>query len=49
MSSFGPAVYAVAEKPGELKKAMAEFLDSTIGGQVFVTGGRNGGAEITVK
>ncbi|MCL7413062.1 MAG: beta-ribofuranosylaminobenzene 5'-phosphate synthase [ANME-2 cluster archaeon] len=49
MSSFGPAVYAVAEKPGEVKKAVAEFLDSTIGGQVFVTEARNRGAEIVVK
>ncbi|MBW6518089.1 MAG: beta-ribofuranosylaminobenzene 5'-phosphate synthase [ANME-2 cluster archaeon] len=49
MSSFGPAVYAVAEEPGEVKKAVTEFLDSTIGGQVFVTVARNTGAKITIK
>ena len=49
MSSFGPAVYALAEGPGGVKKAVAEFWDSTVGGQVFVTGMRNGGVEITVK
>lgn len=48
MSSFGPAVYAVAEDPGEVKKAVADFLGSTVGGQVFITGARNSGAEIVV-
>ena len=49
MSSFGPSVYAVADEPEKVKKAVAEFLDSTIEGQVFVTGARNTGAEIMVK
>jgi len=45
MSSFGPTVYAVAEDPGEVEKAVAEYLDSTIGGRVFVTQARNVGAK----
>ncbi|MBW6516935.1 MAG: hypothetical protein K0A89_00310 [ANME-2 cluster archaeon] len=43
MSSFGRAVYAVAEGAGGVKKAVAEFLGSTIGGQVFDIEARNRG------
>ncbi len=45
MSSFGSTVYAVAEEPGGVETAVAEYLDSTIGGKVFVTRARNEGAE----
>ena len=45
MSSFGPTVYAVTEDPGNVKKAVSEYLESTIGGRVFVTRARNTGAE----
>jgi len=46
MSSFGPTIFAVAEDPENIKKAMSEYLDSTIGGDVFITGARNTGVDI---
>lgn len=45
MSSFGPTVYGVAEDPGEVETAVTEYLDSTIGGRVFITRAQNTGAE----
>ncbi len=45
MSSFGPTVYAVAKEPGGVETAVAEYLDSTIGGRVFITRARNTGAK----
>ncbi len=46
MSSFGPAVYAFGEKPGELKKIAEEFLAGK--GQVFITKARNEGARVEI-
>ncbi|MCL7414812.1 MAG: beta-ribofuranosylaminobenzene 5'-phosphate synthase [ANME-2 cluster archaeon] len=49
MSSFGPTVFALAEDPENVKKAVSEYLRSTIGGEVFITSARNTGAKIMVK
>ncbi len=49
MSSFGPTVYAVADDPWNVKNAVSEYLESTIGGRVFVTSARNTGAETAVQ
>lgn len=49
MSSFGPAVYALAETPKNVQKAAQEFLDQTIGGKVMITHPRNRGAKICTR
>jgi beta-ribofuranosylaminobenzene 5'-phosphate synthase len=45
MSSFGPTVFCVADDPENVKKAVSEYLESTIGGDVFTTHASNRGAE----
>jgi beta-ribofuranosylaminobenzene 5'-phosphate synthase len=45
MSSFGPTVFCVAEEPELVRGAVSEYLESTIGGEVFVTHANNSGAQ----
>ncbi|MBE0524017.1 MAG: beta-ribofuranosylaminobenzene 5'-phosphate synthase [Methanosarcinales archaeon] len=49
MSSFGPTVFCVAEEPEQVKGAVSEYLESSIGGEVFVTTANNSGAQAIYK
>ncbi|HUW67185.1 MAG TPA: beta-ribofuranosylaminobenzene 5'-phosphate synthase [Candidatus Nanoarchaeia archaeon] len=49
MSSFGPTVFCVAEEPEQMKWVVSEYLESTIGGEVFVTTANKSGAQIVYK
>lgn len=49
MSSFGPTVFCVAEEPEQVNGAVSEYLESTIGGEVFVTTANNSGAQTIYK
>lgn len=45
MSSFGPAVYGIADGKG-LQKTVRRYLDETIGGEVHAVKARNSGAYV---
>jgi beta-ribofuranosylaminobenzene 5'-phosphate synthase len=49
MSSFGPTMFCVAEEPEIVRGAVSEYLESTIGGEVFVTQANNSGAQTINK
>lgn len=46
MSSFGPTVFAVAEDPKNIEKAVSEYMGDTINGSVFITRAGNSGAQL---
>ena len=46
MSSFGPTVFAVAEDPKNIEKAVSEYMGNTINGSVFITRAGNSGAQL---
>lgn len=49
MSSFGPTVFCISEEPEQVKGAVSEYLESTIGGEVFMTTANNSGAKTIYK
>jgi len=46
MSSFGPTVFAVAEDPKNIEKAVSEYMGDTINGSVFITRAGNSGVQL---